>query len=109
MQNVFRAGPVEEPKGLLYENLHVSKERVLAGRGSGFLSTCRFHERRRSAERLLAHIEMTASWIQGRNRAPFRKAQLTFRAAEDKWSVIDTLEHLNLAEPIYWKQFSGWR
>src|SRR4029077_4467966 len=55
-------------------------------------------------ERLVAHIEMTASWIQDET-AHLSKAQLTFRAAEDKWSVIDTLEHLNLAEPIYWMQF----
>jgi hypothetical protein len=55
-------------------------------------------------EHLVAHLEMTASWIQDET-AHLSKVQLAYRAAEDKWSVIDVLEHLNLAEPIYWKQF----
>jgi hypothetical protein len=55
-------------------------------------------------QRLVAHLEMTASWIQDES-GNLSKPQLEFRAAENKWSVIDTLEHLNLAEPIYWKQF----
>lgn len=58
-------------------------------------------------ERLVAHLEMTASWIQDET-VHLSKAQLSFHPGQPddaKWSVIDTLEHLNLAEPIYWKQF----
>ncbi len=33
-----------------------------------------------------------------------RRAQLEYRAQPDKWSVLDVLEHLTLAEPQYWKQ-----
>jgi DinB superfamily len=55
-------------------------------------------------ERLVAHLQMTASWIQDET-SHLSKAQLEYHAAPDKWSVIDVLEHLNLAEPIYWKQF----
>jgi hypothetical protein len=57
-------------------------------------------------QHLIAHLEMTASWIDGET-AHLSKGQLTFHAAPEKWSVIDVLEHLNIAEPIYWQQFNN--
>lgn len=56
-------------------------------------------------QHLIAHLEMTASWIDSET-AHLSKAQLTYHAAPEKWSVIDVLEHLNIAEPIYWQQFN---
>src|ERR1700733_7082474 len=56
-------------------------------------------------QHLIAHLEMTASWIDSET-AGLSKEQLTFHAAPDKWSIIDVLEHLNIAEPIYWQQFN---
>ncbi len=56
-------------------------------------------------ERLIAHLEMTASWIADET-GHLSTAQLTYRSSPEKWSVIDVLEHLNIAEPIYWGQFN---
>jgi len=52
---------------------------------------------------LLAHLEMTETWIADELKG-LSPAQLEFRAQPDKWSVLDVLEHLTLAEPQYWKQ-----
>jgi hypothetical protein len=50
--------------------------------------------------RLLAHMEMTASWladeISGLSAAQFR-----FRPAPAQWSVADVVEHLVVVAPIY--------
>ena len=54
-------------------------------------------------ERLIAHIEMTASWLVDET-SHLSKAQLEFHPGPDQWSVLDVIEHLNLAEPIYWRQ-----
>jgi hypothetical protein len=53
--------------------------------------------------RLLAHLEMTETWLADEIRG-LSKAQLEYRAQPEKWSVLDVLEHLTLAEPQYWKQ-----
>lgn len=53
--------------------------------------------------RLLAHLEMTESWLASELQG-LSPAQLSFRPAPDKWSILDVLEHLTLAEPQYWKQ-----
>ncbi|HBY58204.1 MAG TPA: hypothetical protein DEH78_00170 [Solibacterales bacterium] len=53
-------------------------------------------------QRLLAHYEMTTSWIAD-EIAGLSEQQLTFRAAPEKWSVKDVLEHLAIADPYYWK------
>jgi hypothetical protein len=54
-------------------------------------------------QHLVAHLEMTASWLvsEASNLSP---AQLQFRPAPGTWSILDVLEHLNTAEPIYWQQ-----
>jgi hypothetical protein len=58
---------------------------------------------REERQRLVAHLEMTASWVESETAHLSRK-QLEYHPAPDQWSVIDVLEHLNLAEPIYWQQ-----
>ncbi|MDX2149387.1 MAG: DinB family protein [Bryobacteraceae bacterium] len=55
-------------------------------------------------QRLVAHWEMTGSWIAD-EIAGLSEKQLNFRAAPDKWSVKDVLEHLAIADPHYWKTF----
>ena len=52
---------------------------------------------------LLAHLEMTETWLADEIKG-LSPAQLAFRAQPDKWSVLDVIEHLTLAEPQYWKQ-----
>ena len=56
-------------------------------------------------QHLVAHLEMTAIWMES-ELAHLSKEQLQYRPAPDRWSVIDVLTHLNLAEPIYWRQLS---
>jgi hypothetical protein len=53
-------------------------------------------------ERLLAHFELTEAWLTDETHG-LTDAQLKFRAAPDKWSVLDCVEHLAIAEAQYWK------
>src|SRR6267154_888729 len=54
-------------------------------------------------QRLIAHLELTQSWLQD-EIAGLSAAQLQFRPALGAWSVVEVVEHLRLAEPIYWQQ-----
>ena len=56
-------------------------------------------------QRLLAHLEMTESWLQSELKG-LSDAQLRFRMKPDSWSIIDVVEHLSIAEPQYWKQLT---
>ena len=53
-------------------------------------------------EQLVAHFEMTERWL-GLELRGLSDAQLTWRAAEGKWSILDVLDHLTVAEPQYWQ------
>jgi uncharacterized damage-inducible protein DinB len=53
--------------------------------------------------RLVSHLEMTQSWLLD-EVSKLSPEQLHFRAAPGKWSVLDVVEHLKIAEPIYWQQ-----
>ncbi|MDP2999437.1 MAG: DinB family protein [Bryobacterales bacterium] len=53
-------------------------------------------------QRLVAHLEMTGSWLAG-EVSGLSPAQLRFRPAPGAWSVIEVVEHLVVAEPIYWQ------
>jgi hypothetical protein len=54
-------------------------------------------------QRLIAHLELTQSWLQD-EISGLSSAQLQFRPAPSAWSVVEVVEHLRLAEPIYWQQ-----
>ena len=54
-------------------------------------------------QRLLAHFELTESWLAS-ELTGLSAAQLAFRMAPDSWSIRDVVEHLAIAEPQYWKQ-----
>ena len=54
-------------------------------------------------ERLVAHLEMTESWLAD-EVSKLSPAQLRFRPAAGGWSVMEVVEHLTIAEPIYWQQ-----
>jgi hypothetical protein len=54
-------------------------------------------------QRLVAHLEMTQSWLQD-EVAGLSAAQLKFRPSPSAWSIVEVVEHLHLAEPIYWQQ-----
>jgi uncharacterized damage-inducible protein DinB len=53
-------------------------------------------------EQLVAHFEMTERWL-GLELRGLSEAQLKWRAAEGKWSILDVLDHLTVAEPQYWQ------
>lgn len=53
-------------------------------------------------ERLVAHLEMTERWLT-QELDGLSEAQLKFRAGEGKWSILDVVDHLTVAEPQYWQ------
>lgn len=53
-------------------------------------------------ERLAAHFEMTNRWL-AQEVTGLSPAQLAFKAAPDKWSILGVVEHLTIAEPQYWQ------
>jgi DinB superfamily len=52
-------------------------------------------------QRLLAHLDMTASWLVDEVSA-LSPAQLAFRPAPESWTILQVVEHLVLVGPIYW-------
>jgi hypothetical protein len=56
-------------------------------------------------QRLLAHLEMTESWLVSELKG-LSEAQLHFRMKPESWSITDVVEHLSIAEPQYWKQLT---
>jgi hypothetical protein len=53
-------------------------------------------------EQLVAHFEMTERWLV-QELDGLSEAQLGFRAGEGKWSILDVVDHLTVAEPQYWQ------
>ncbi len=53
-------------------------------------------------EHLVAHLEMTQSWLTG-EVSPLSHAQLNFRPSPDRWTVAEVVQHLVISEPNYWK------
>jgi len=54
-------------------------------------------------QRLLAHLEMTESWLVSELNG-LSPAQLTYRMTPESWSITDVTEHLAIAEPQYWQR-----
>jgi len=54
-------------------------------------------------QRLLAHFEMTESWLVSETSG-LSTAQLKYRSSPETWSVMDVVEHLAVAEAQYWDQ-----
>jgi hypothetical protein len=54
-------------------------------------------------QRLVAHLEMTGSWLAD-EVSGLSPAQLQFRPAPEAWSILEVVEHLTVADPIYWRQ-----
>ena len=52
-------------------------------------------------EHVVAHFEMTESWLADEVTG-LSPVQLNFRYAPGKWTIIEVLEHLVIAEPMYW-------
>ena len=56
----------------------------------------------REREHLVAHLEMTQSWLTD-EVSSLSTAQLNFRPASDRWTVAEVVQHLVVSEPNYWK------
>ena len=52
-------------------------------------------------QRLLAHMEMTSSWLIDEVTG-LTPAQLSFRRAPGEWSIAEVIDHLVVVSPIYW-------
>ncbi len=55
-------------------------------------------------QRLVAHLELTTNWLPD-EVAALSEAQLRFRPSPGVWNILEVIEHLNISEPIYWRQF----
>jgi hypothetical protein len=53
-------------------------------------------------QRLVAHMDMTASWLES-ELAGLSQAQVEFRRAPGTWNILEVLEHLVVVGPIYWQ------
>jgi uncharacterized damage-inducible protein DinB len=53
-------------------------------------------------QRLVAHMDMTASWLAD-ELSGLSQAQLTFRVASGAWTILEVLDHLVVVGPIYWQ------
>ena len=53
-------------------------------------------------QRLVAHLEMTGSWLPD-EVSGLSPGQLQFRPAPGAWSIMEVVEHLLVADPIYWQ------
>ena len=53
-------------------------------------------------QRLVAHLEMTASWLID-EVSTLSQPQLDFRSAPGSWTILEVFEHLVVVGPIYWK------
>lgn len=60
----------------------------------------------RDRERLVAHLQMTTSWLPD-EVAHLSQAQLDYRMAPDKWTIAEVVQHLVIAEPLYWKMLQN--
>jgi hypothetical protein len=57
---------------------------------------------RMERQHLAAHLEMTGSWLP-EVVSGLSPAQLRFRPAPGSWSILEVIDHLVVAEPIYWQ------
>lgn len=53
-------------------------------------------------QRLISHLEMTASWLND-EVSRLSPAQLTFRPAPAAWTILEVIDHLVVVGPIYWQ------
>jgi len=56
-------------------------------------------------QRLVAHLEMTGSWLVD-ELSGLSPGQLQFRPSAGSWSILEVLDHLVVTEPIYWRDLS---
>jgi hypothetical protein len=55
-------------------------------------------------QNLVSHLEMTGSWLPD-EVSGLSPAQLQFHPGPGAWNILEVVEHLTIANPIYWRQF----
>jgi uncharacterized damage-inducible protein DinB len=61
---------------------------------------------RMERQHLVAHFEMTGSWLVD-EVSGLSPTQLRFRPAPGSWSILEVVDHLYVAEPIYWQDLQN--
>jgi hypothetical protein len=57
-------------------------------------------------QRLLAHMEMTSTWLID-EVSGLTPAQLAFRRSPEEWSIAQVIDHLLVVSPIYWNDLQA--
>jgi hypothetical protein len=57
-------------------------------------------------QHLVAHMEMTASWLID-EVSGLSQAQVEFRPADGAWNILEVVEHLIVVGPIYWQDLQA--
>jgi hypothetical protein len=57
-------------------------------------------------QRLVSHLEMTASWLRD-ELSDLTPAQLSFRRAPGAWTILEVFDHLVVVGPIYWQDLQN--
>ena len=57
-------------------------------------------------QRLVAHLQMTASWLEDEVSA-LSTEQVNFRPSANAWTILEVLDHLVVVGQIYWNDLQG--
>ena len=57
-------------------------------------------------QRLVAHLEMTASWFVD-EVSRLSSAQISFRPTPESWTILEVIDHLVVVGPIYWQDLQN--
>ena len=57
-------------------------------------------------QRLIAHMQMTASWLED-EVSGLSPAQAAFRPSATSWTILEVLDHLVVVGPIYWNDLQS--
>lgn len=99
-RTVFSGGTVHAMRTMPAALVFLFVAFAVLGSGSAPTSPMTALER----QHLIAHLEMTEGWLV-EEVSGLTPAQLHFRPAPATWSILEVLDHLLVAEPIYWQDF----
>jgi DinB superfamily len=57
-------------------------------------------------QRLVAHLEMTASWLD-EEVSRLSPAQIAFRPTRESWTILEVIDHLVVVGQIYWQDLQN--
>ena len=77
---------------------------ILLTQFSAGISAAPLTERER--QRLIADLNMTASWLSD-EVSGLSPGQLAFRRAPEAWTIMEVIDHLLMVGPIYWQDLQS--